>query len=358
MLSVLRVVVLHTCTKPPLIALPWIQWILPGMPEVFFVSGALAARALRRRPGAVVVRRRLWRILPPFWFYGVAALTVMTATALRSTAPEASLPMQELWRWVVPIARPTGSVTRTVLWGHLWFVTAFVWVLALSPLTLWIHRRSWAIGLALPLVAFAVAVYIDKLGPFRIQEEVYNVTMFGAFFQLGYFHDDERLWRLAPKVLGAMGVAFFTAGWVVATWIEQISQKELHQLYASQISHLLDGDGWLFGLFALRGPISAWLDRRPEAVILDVVNRRNLTIFLWGPAANAVALSAVKVLFGTPLRQPTHLVPYLVFSVLGVIAAVVAFGWLEDLTAGRTVTFVPWRRSRTAGAATGAPGLP
>jgi peptidoglycan-N-acetylglucosamine deacetylase len=142
LVSVLRVVALHTASKPPVIYLPWIQWIFPGMPEVFFVSGAVTAAALRKRGAAGVVAKRLRRLLPPYYVYAAAALAVMYITDARSTEPDASLDRGDWLSFLLPVVRPTGSVDRVVLWGHLWFLTSFLWVLTLSPLLHWLYRKA------------------------------------------------------------------------------------------------------------------------------------------------------------------------------------------------------------------------
>ena len=53
--SICRVVLLHTLLRPPVVYLPWVMWIYPGMPEVFFVSGAVTAQMLSRRPARQVI---------------------------------------------------------------------------------------------------------------------------------------------------------------------------------------------------------------------------------------------------------------------------------------------------------------
>lgn len=336
MVSVLRVVALHTATKPPVVYLPWIQWIFPGMPEVFFVSGAVTAAALRRRPARAVVTKRLRRLLPPYYVYALVALGVMAVTDARSADPAATLRGSDVLHFLVPVVRPTGSETRVVLWGHLWFLTAFLWVIVLSPLTHWLHRRVGAWSLLLHAGLFALVVLADKRQLFTVREELYSVTMFGWFFQLGYLYDDGVLQRLRARTHAIIGTVLLAAGWLTAERIEPVWRKSVNELYSSQSAHLLLGAGWMFLAFALRAPISAWLARH-RARVLDLVTRRTYTLFVWGPAANAVAMSASRKVGGDAGNLPV----YLLVTTFTLAGLVLLWGWVEDVASSRRPTLLP-----------------
>ncbi len=336
LISVLRVVALHTATKPPVIYLPWIQWIFPGMPEVFFVSGAVTAAALARRPGLSVVRKRLRRLFPPYVVYAVVALAVMVVTDVRSAAPNATLDRADWLRFIFPVVRPTGSVTRVVLWGHLWFLTTFLWVIALSPLTFRLFRRFRALSLLLPIVGFAVCVWADKMHIFTVREEYYNVTMFGWFFQLGYFYQDGTLQKIRPRIHVGIGLTLFAAGWTVAQVIEPVWKKKPNQLYSSQTGHFLIGAAWMFLAFAARVPIQTFL-KRHKARAINLITQRTYTIFIWGPAANAVAMAVSRKVGGPEGNLPV----YLAVTAVVVVALVLAFGWIEDWASSRRPRLLP-----------------
>ena len=336
LVSVMRVVALHTCTKPPVVYLPWIQWIFPGMPEVFFVSGAVTAAALRRRPPLQVVGKRLRRLFPPYVVYAVVALAVMAITDLRSSSPAASLDRGDWLSFVFPVVRPTGSQTRVILWGHLWFLTAFLWVIALSPVTYWLHRRLKASSLLVPGLLFLLVVVADKRQLFAVREEMYNVTMFAWFFQLGYLYDDGTLQRLKVRTHMIMATVLGASGWLVAERIEPVWRKSLNELYSSQTGHLLIGAAWMFLAFALRVPITQWLQRH-RARFVDVVTQRTYTLFIWGPAANAVAMAASRKIGGDGGSRPVY------FAVTAVMLAglVLCFGFIEDWASSRPPRFLP-----------------
>jgi peptidoglycan-N-acetylglucosamine deacetylase len=336
LIAVVRVVALHTCTKPPVIYLPWIQWIFPGMAEVFFVSGVVTAASLLERGGFSVVRTRMRRLLPPFYAYAVVAVAVMAVTDYRSASPDATLRRRDVLSFLFPVLRPTGSVTRVVLWGHLWFLTTFLWVLALAPLTFWLYRRLRGWTLVIPVIGFAVVLWIQKTGHVRVREEFFNVAMFGWFFQLGYLYRDGVLQRRKPVVLGAIGVTLFACGWAVAERIEPVWKTPVNELYTSPTAHFLVGAAWMLGVLAVRGPISKWLATR-RLRVLDVVTQRTYTLFIWGPAANAVAMAASRKVGGAQ----GNLLLYLTVTALTLVALVLMFGWIEDLASRRPPRLLP-----------------
>lgn len=336
LIAVVRVVALHTSTKPPVVYLPWIQWIFPGMAEVFFVSGVVTAASLRRRGAASVVLTRFRRLLPPFYAYAVAALAVMAITDRRSTAPDASIDRGDLFSFLVPVVRPTGSETRVVLWGHLWFLTAFLWVLAASPLTFWLYRKIRTWSLLVHVVLFAATVWAQKLGGVHVREEFFNVFMFGWFFQLGYLYQDGWFARRRPRSLLAIGLALFATGWLVAQRIEPVWKTPVNELYTSVSAHFLVGAAWMIAALAVREPVSNWLARH-KLRMLDVVTQRTYTLFIWGPAANAVAMAASRKVSGAE----GHLGVYLAVTTSALVALVLAFGWIEDLASRRRPRLLP-----------------
>jgi peptidoglycan/LPS O-acetylase OafA/YrhL len=336
LIAVVRVVALHTFTKPPVVYFPWIQWIFPGMAEVFFVSGVVTAASLSKRDSWSVVRARLRRLLPPYYAYAVVALAVMAVTDARSKSPDASLDRGDFLSFLLPVVRPTGSVTRVVLWGHLWFLTTFLWVLVFAPLTYWLHRRMKLWSLVLPALGFAAAVWAAKLGGFQVREEFFNVFMFGWFFQLGYLYRDGWLQERKPRQLALVGVALFVLGWLVAERIEPVWKTPVNELYTSPTAHFLVGAAWMIGVLAVREPIAKWLaSRRLRAI--ELITQRTYTLFIWGPAANAVAMAASRRVSGAGGNVGV----YLAVTVIMLVVLVLLFGWIEDLASRRSPRLLP-----------------
>jgi fucose 4-O-acetylase-like acetyltransferase len=316
--------------------LPWIQWIFPGMPEVFFVSGVVTAAALRKRGATSVVLKRFRRLLPPYYVYAAVGLAVMAVTDSRSTDPAASLDRGDWLSHLLPIVRPTGSTTRVILWGHLWFLTVFLWVLLLSPLMFWLYRRVRAWSLLPHLILFGIVIASEKFGWFALRSEYYDIAMFGWFFQLGFLYDDGTLQSLKARTHIAIGAVLLTAGSIVAFAIEPIANKRLDELYSSPTAHLLVGGGWMFLAFAARQPLTQWLNTH-RASAVDLITQRTYTLFIWGPSANAVAMAASRKVGGAG----GNLVVYLATTVVTLAGLVLLFGWIEDWASSRRPRLLP-----------------
>jgi fucose 4-O-acetylase-like acetyltransferase len=342
-ISVLRVVFLHLMLRPTLVYLPWIQWIYPGMPEIFFVAGALAVKSLQRREARRVIPDRLRRVLIPYAAYVPIALVAMVITDRRSSAGGATLSPQEAGSFVLPLFTPTGSTNRVVLWSHLWFVTVFLWLIVMTPLLLKVVKRVGAVTLVLPLLVFAVSIASQKLATVRVPTEIVNTSQFGTFYVLGLLAGSDKLGRFTPGDARSfrpwLGIAalFGVIGTTVALVIEPISDRKPAELYSSKSAYLFIGAAWLALALGLHRPLSEWVKRHPVAM-LRACTQRTFTLYLWGLPASAIGSSVAKHLL--PNRWIAIPV-YLFVSLLSLGVAVLALGWLEDLGARRIPQLLP-----------------
>ena len=335
--SICRVVLLHTLLRPPTVYLPWVMWIYPGMPEVFFVSGAVTAQMLSRRRAGEVVVRRIRRIALPYAWFAACALFVMITTDVRSDDSGASFPWTRVWHWAVPLLAPTGSRDRVFLWGQLWYVGAFLWLVLAAAGLLWLHRRVGAWCALVPLAGFACTQWLTKIHGVVVDEAIITAFQFGIFFALGPSYAHIRQWR--SRSLVALGCVFAGSGALTAFVIEPIRDKGTQELYASRSAHLLIGAAWMLLALAARAPIERWIERRRGAVnaVVGRINQRTFTLYLWGLPANAVANSVSRRIDGQLLR----LVAYLGTTAVVLLAFVVCFGQLEDIAARRRRRWLP-----------------
>ncbi len=351
-MSICRVVVLHTLLRPPTVYLPWVMWIYPGMPEVFFVSGAVTAQMLSRRSAGEVVVRRIRRIALPYAWFAACALVVMITTDLRSDEPGAAFPWEKAWHWAVPLLAPTGSRDRVFLWGQLWYVGAFLWLVLAAAGLLWLHRRVGAWCAIVPLAGFAFTQWLTKIHGVVVDEAIITAFQFGIFFALGPSYARIRQWR--SRSLVALGGAFGAMGLLTAFVIEPIHDKGTQELYASRSAHLLIGAAWMLVALSARVPIERWIDRRRGAVdaVVGRINQRTFTLYLWGLPANAVANSVSRRIDAPTVR----LVAYLGLTALVLALFVVCFGQLEDLAARRRRRWLPVGAARGQAVASSAAG--
>jgi peptidoglycan/LPS O-acetylase OafA/YrhL len=353
-ISVLRVVLLHLVLRPPFVYFPWIQWIYPGMPEIFFVSGALAAASISRRGTASVLARRTKRVLLPYSVYAVVAVVAMVVTDRRTDRADSTFTASDVLSFVFPLVQPTGSATRAILWSHLWFVTVFLWLLLLTPLFMRVAERfgGWVVLPPLALVGFAV---LGRQGlRWDIPSELGLIGQFGAYYCLGVASGRgllgwfQRSGSASPHLADGvrrrwlfLAALAAVSGTVVGLVIEPISRKRPPELYSSRTAYLLIGFAWLALALALHGPLSRWTAAH-RSRWLEACTQRTFTLYLWGLPADAVGVAVAKRFLpnrwiATPL--------YVLVSLAALAVAVLAVGWIEDYSAGRRLRLVPLDRA-------------
>ena len=328
-------VLLHTLLRPPVVYLPWIMWIYPGMPEVFFVSGAVTKAMLDRRRPSLVIASRIRRIALPYGVYAAGAVALMAITDSRSNSSGATFPWSMAWHWLVPLLAPRGSTDRVFLWGQLWYIGAFLWLVLASPLLVWLFRRR-RVGPAvvlLPLAGFIACLWLTKRTSVRVDEAIFTACQFGVFFVAGFSYPRLRTWSAR---LSAMA---FGVGVLTARVIEPIQGRGTQELYASRAGHLLIGAGWMMLAFAAQAPVRRWITSHPAPMraVVGRINQRTLTMYLWGLAANGVGNSASRSLGG----KQGNLAAYLVVSALSFALFLLTFGWIEDMAAKRAPRLFP-----------------
>lgn len=93
-LALIRVVTYHT------FGWPWAGMVFPSMGIMFALAGTLMAKSLER-PAPQVIRSRVRRLLPPFWFWGLFVVTAMLVHGW--------MPGRQIVFWVVPLGDPRAT---------------------------------------------------------------------------------------------------------------------------------------------------------------------------------------------------------------------------------------------------------
>lgn len=331
--AILRVFLIHAAGSTGWLWWPAPSWILPGMPLVFFTSGALAAPSLERHSTRTYWADRYRRLVLPYWALLGTGL-VVGAFAWWYWGTDEWTP-----RWfrvpdaIVPVIQPRVMPGLTDVTTHLWFMSTFLILIACTPWLAAVHRRRPLLPLAIMTAAFAVAVTVDRVWV-TVPEEIIYVPLFGMFLCAGFGYadgtlvdrsgitDPDRPAALRTPVMVAIvvmsvlgGIALFRSG------VRNVNDDPL--------THATVAAGWLVLVLAARGPVSR-LARR-SAAWLDRITPRTLTLYLWGAPAGVVA-------WRLALHQDSGWARASVY-VLGTIAlttaAVVCFGRLEDRAARR-----------------------
>ncbi|GAA0250086.1 acyltransferase [Saccharothrix mutabilis subsp. mutabilis] len=168
----------------------WIlTWLLQVLPLFFYVGGAVHLSSWERR--SAPVRRYVWEHVRPLLVPALALVGTWTALGLAVG----------WWfdlRWI-------GGVVLLVV-SPLWFVGVYAVLIALVPVTTWLHRRFdvlvlvWLGGVALVVDVLRFRYGLAWLG------WVNMAAVWGLAHQLGFFH---RRLVLAPARLAW---ALLTAG--------------------------------------------------------------------------------------------------------------------------------------------------
>ncbi len=289
-------------------------WALQVMPVFFFVGGyanyvALDTARHRGEPTHAVIRRRVRRLLLP----AIAFLTVWTVVLVGLHLAGVGAPTGPRLPGGIVLLRGVRPPGQTIPFGPLWFLAAYLVVVATSPVTVAAHRRwRWWVPalMAVGAVICDVVGFVGGVGRVR-----YLNIVFVLFLphQLGHFLADGtiRRWSWRPPAImaggGLAGLVLLTNPWLfrlagdarfdwfpgigyyprslLGTDVEQISNA-----YPPTLCFLLGGI-WLLGVALLARPaLERWL-RRPRPWMATVaVNLRIMTLFLWHMTAYLLAI--------------------------------------------------------------------
>lgn len=322
--SILRVVLVHVFVRFEHPAFVFASFLVPGMPAVFAVSGALSYAALSKgEPGA---RARFWRsrarrLLIPFWTYAAVCVPILLVLDARMGHAWHDIDASALWRWALPVVQPVASPSLKALALHLWFVPPFLFLLATAPLTVALHRRAPWLGTA----AFAaVAVFVETQG-IVLPSNVRTTLLFGVAFQCGFGLSDGRFAKLRAPALLVAFLVLLSAG---LFWHQRTAPGSA--VHAVPLAHVAVGLAFLPAWLLAQEPVRRAFEGRTLSAASRAVNRRAYTLFLWGPAATEVAWR-----IGRQAPPAISLVTY--FSATAVLLVLVAwtFGRVEDLAARR-----------------------
>jgi hypothetical protein len=330
--AIVRVIVYH------LFGWPWLSILLPAMGIMFALAGSLTAASLDRRPAGHVIGSRLRRLLPPLWLLGAIAVPAMLYLGWAGQDGGDKPLSWKIGLWLLPIGDPPGSERGIDLWEPLWYIRAYLWFVLLSPLLYRAYKKiGWA-AVAAPLMLLAV---LDRTGltlPFgRADAAMWDFATYGACWMAGFAHHDGRLARLRPVVVLAAATVL---GCTALYWLRGHAGEDGYDLNDVSESQAL----WSlsFVLLALRWrPDMSWLARnRTLDGAVNLLNARAVTIYLWHNIAIAAVWPVLTVLALDDLDLldgPADLVMAMALTLL----AVLAFGWAEDLAAGRRPRLFP-----------------
>ncbi|HEY5875573.1 MAG TPA: serine hydrolase, partial [Ilumatobacteraceae bacterium] len=293
----------------------WISWTFAAMPAVFYVSGAVLAKSLRKAGCWTVVKARLRRLVPPYLAYVCIA---MSAILLADPAAWSNQTANVL-SWFVPYRAPAPiSWEEGWLSTPLWFLRALVVVLLLTPVVRPLGQRlsgRLMFGVWIGSL-FALDWWVDHQSSEMstgIVRGVADVVCFGGFFALGagahhlrYRLSRNRRWALAAVCLAAAGTWAYAAppiDWVVNN---------------SYVLSGLVGLGWLLVMLALEDQLRHVGEITAIRRFVGWITDSSMSIYLW----HTVALVLAFYLVGVPNSPGQYIILAAVFAVL--LASIVA----------------------------------
>ncbi len=270
---------------------PWTRlatWLVQVMPLFFLVGGKVNAGSLERARDAGVsatawVRKRTQRLLRPL------------------------VPLLLLWivlgSLLELLGLPSGLIEVAIDMAllPLWFIVVYLLVIALAPITRWLHLRAPLVTL---LAAGAGVLVVDLLRQAGVTwvGELNYLLVFGIAHQLGYF------WAEGRCQGSRAGLAFAVPGLVVA--IAMVAGAG----YPVSMVGILNGEASnatppnlaLLGLAVAQFGIVLVLERAATSVLhtqrllwagIVVVGQAIITLFVWHMTA-LIAVASVTHLTG------------------------------------------------------------
>ena len=265
-----------------------VTWLIQVMPLLFFVGGFSNVRSLDRHEGHYLafLRTRYRRLLTPtLVFVGVWLTVGVLAELLIDPLPNVADRAADL------AALP------------FWFLGLYLFVVALAPLMIRLHR-SWGWWVPAVMVVGVVAVDIIYHGFGITQVGVLNYALVWLLaHQLGFFYADGSLLRLSRRalvgatVLGLAGLVVLTTVGSYPVSMVGVPGDERWNTSPPSLA-LVMLTVWLVGLALLARPCVL---RRKRGRLVREANRVVLTVFLWH--VSAVALTAM-VLYPLGFPEP------------------------------------------------------
>jgi fucose 4-O-acetylase-like acetyltransferase len=252
-------------------------WLLQVMPLFFLVGGyanAVSLDSVRRGGGGYAdwLAARLVRLVRPILVLLAVWVPLVLVLEVRGVDPHVLGPMTKL---VVQL---------------LWFVGAYLIVVALTPVMLRLHRRygGWVLA---ALAGLAATLDATGGGPAYLNFAV--VWLFAG--QLGFHYRDGRLRR--PLLLAAAGYGALVGLTSYAGYpVSMVGMPGQTSNMAPPTVCIVALSVGLAGLAMLaRGPVTSWLQRPRPWASVAAVNGVIMTVLLWHLSALLLGTALLRV---------------------------------------------------------------
>ncbi|WP_256918157.1 acyltransferase family protein [Streptomyces hilarionis] len=331
-LALIRVVAYHT------FGWAWAGMVFPSMGIMFGLAGTLMAKSLER-PAVSVVRSRLRRLLPPFWFWGAFVVLAMLVHGW--------MPGWDIVYWVVPLGDPPGNAWGAQAWEILWYLRTYLWFVLLSPLLLRLFRLAPGPVLALSLAPVLALTFVRAGPDGRVGTALWDLSTYLSCWMLGFAHRDGVLQRMKPAAVAVVSLAAIAfGGWYAFTHRAEAGTYDLDE---NPLAQAFWSAGFVLPLMwakAYFGIDFARLTRhRRTNRIVTVFNARAVTVYLWHEIALILAVPLIDRLWDVPAFEAYLPLDsqWFLFGVGWLLIGVFVLlcGWVEDVAARKKPRLLP-----------------
>ncbi|MEU9447177.1 acyltransferase family protein [Streptomyces sp. NPDC048277] len=330
--ALVRVVTYHT------FGWAWCGMVFPSMGIMFGLAGTLMAKSLER-PAFKVVKSRLRRLLPPFWFWGFFVVLAMLIHDW--------MPGWQIVYWVVPLGDPPGNAWGEQAWEILWYLRTYLWFVLLSPALLWIFRKAPIPVLLLSLAPILVLNFVWSGPDNRFGSALWDLSTYLFCWILGFAHRDGVLQRMKPAlvVVGSLAAVAY-GGWYAFAHQSDFGTYDLDE---NPLAQAFWSAGFVMLLMWAKAYFRidfAWLTRfkRLDRTV-TVFNARAVTIYLWHEIALVLAVPLIDRMWNVPAFEKWLPLDsqWFMFGVGWILIAVfvVLCGWVEDVAAKKKPKLLP-----------------
>ncbi|MFG2555366.1 acyltransferase [Streptomyces sp. NPDC048581] len=338
--ALIRVVTYHT------FGWAWAGMVFPSMGVMFALAGTLMAKSLER-PALKVIRGRLRRLLPPFWFWGVFVVVAMLIHDW--------MPGWQIVYWIVPLGDPPGNAWGQQAWEILWYLRTYIWFVLLSPLMLRVFRLAPIPVLLLSLGPILVLHFLWEPPDNRFGSALTDLATFLFCWILGFAHRDGVLQRLKPFAVVVLSFAAIGyGGWYAFTHQAETGSYDLDDIPLAQAF-------WSAGYVALLMYAKARFKvdfagltrfRRLDRLV-TIFNARAVTIYLWHEIALILAVPLIDQFWNVPAFEKYLPLEsqWFMFGIGWILIAIFVLlcGWVEDVAGKKKPTLLPGGRTATMG---------
>ncbi|MFD4599068.1 acyltransferase [Streptomyces sp. NPDC058464] len=330
--ALIRVVTYHT------FGWAWCGMVFPSMGIMFGLAGTLMAKSLER-PALKVVRSRLRRLLPPFWFWGFFVVLAMLIHDW--------MPGWQIVYWIVPLGDPPGNAWGEQAWEILWYLRTYLWFVLLSPALLWIFRKAPIPVLLASLAPILVLNFVWSGPDNRFGSALWDLSTYLFCWILGFAHRDGVLQRMKPAlvVVGSLAAVGY-GGWYAFSHQADFGTYDLDE---NPLAQAFWSAGFVMLLMWAKAYFKidfAWLTRYKKLDrTVTIFNARAVTIYLWHEIALVLAVPLIDQMWNVPAFEKWLPLDsqWFMFGVGWILIAVfvVACGWVEDVAAKKKPKLLP-----------------